>query len=128
MANQLFMTIIQALRRRQNRLPTTIGRQAPGYQPVGHQIDDDDLDDYYESEGSFGQKCSYAEAGRRMARRPRVWLQRHLTTPATFGQKASQDFGWYTVPPRVQTVTIAAFVILNILAMVSGYHAFTGNM
>ncbi|CAK7265056.1 hypothetical protein SEPCBS57363_001387 [Sporothrix epigloea] len=128
MANRLLMTLIQALRRRQNRLPTTIGRQAPGYQPVRDQIDDDELDEYDESEGAFGQKRSYAEAGRRMARRPRVWLQRHLTTPATFGQKASQDFGWYTVPPRVQTVTIAAFVILNIFAMVSGYHAFTGNM
>ncbi|CAK7211544.1 hypothetical protein SCUCBS95973_001151 [Sporothrix curviconia] len=132
MANQLFMTVAQKIRRRRNGLTPTVGRQTPGYQPVGDAYDDDnddddDLDEYHEGEGS-GQKGSYAKAGHSLARRPRVWLQRHLTTPATFGWKTSQDFGWYTVPPRVQTVTITIFVVMNIAASVCGYHAFTGNM
>ncbi|CAK7270762.1 hypothetical protein SEPCBS119000_004252 [Sporothrix epigloea] len=128
MVNRLFKSVVQALRRRRNGLPPTIGRQTSAYHPVSQPVIDDDLDEYCESEDVFGSKNSYAEVGRSLARRPRVWLQRHLTTPATFGYKASQDFGWYTVPPRVQAVTIAGFIILNMLAMVSGYHAFTGNI
>ncbi|CAK7230732.1 hypothetical protein SEUCBS140593_007687 [Sporothrix eucalyptigena] len=128
MANRLYLTIAQKIRRRQNGLTPTVGRQTPGYQPVDEEDDDDDLDEFTEGEGSFNQKGSYAQAGHSLTRRPRIWLQRHLTTPATFGQKTSQDFGWYTVPPRIQTFTISVFVVINIMASVMGYHVFTGNM
>lgn len=131
------MTIAQKVRRRRrNGLTPTIGsrstRATTGHQSVDEEEDDnDDLDlDDLDAAGdeSYGQKQGYARTGHSLARRPRVWLQRYLTTPATFGQRCSQDFGWYTVPPRVQTVTLFIFVVMNIVACVHGYRIFTGNM
>ncbi len=61
-------------------------------------------------------------------RHPYVWLQRFILIPATFGYRTSQDFGWYTVPPRVQSLTILAFVLMNIAFCVHGYHVFPGNL
>ncbi len=57
-----------------------------------------------------------------------TWLKRHVTLPATFGHRSSQPFGWYTVPPRIQSITIAAFVIMNVVFCVHGYHVFPGNL
>lgn len=64
---------------------------------------------------------------RRALRWPRTRLQRYLTVPAAFGGRCSQDFGWYTVPPRVQTLTLGLFVLLNVVACVTEYRAFPGN-
>ena len=61
-------------------------------------------------------------------RTPSVWLGRHITLPATFGYRASQNFGWYTVPPRIQTLTILAFTVINIVLCVHGYRVFRGNL
>ncbi|OAA66568.1 plasma membrane ferric-chelate reductase [Niveomyces insectorum RCEF 264] len=62
-------------------------------------------------------------------RRPRVWLRRYVTLPATFGYRCAQAFfGWYTVPPRIQSLTIVAFVALNVATCVVGYKTFPGNM
>lgn len=59
---------------------------------------------------------------------PRQWIKRHITVPATFGQKSSQSFGWYTVPPRVQSLTLAAFVVMNVVFCCHGYWVFEGNL
>ncbi|KAH7020980.1 ferric reductase like transmembrane component-domain-containing protein [Microdochium trichocladiopsis] len=59
---------------------------------------------------------------------PHQWIKRYITIPATFGQKSSQSFGWYTVPPRVQTLTLATFVVMNIAFCCHGYWVFPGNM
>lgn len=59
---------------------------------------------------------------------PHVWLKRYVTVPATFGYKSSQDFGWYTVPPRVQSLTLFAFVIMNIVFCLHGYWIFPDNL
>lgn len=57
-----------------------------------------------------------------------VWLARHLTYPATFGYRCSQNVGWCTIPPRVQSLTILAFIIINIVFCIHGYRVFPGNM
>lgn len=63
-------------------------------------------------------------------RRPRLstWLKRYVTLPATFGYRSSQPFGWYTVPPRIQSLTILAFVVMNIVFCTQGYRVFPGNL
>ena len=56
-----------------------------------------------------------------------VWLRRNILTPATFGQRCVQDFGgWGTLPPRIQTLTLSLFVILNMLCSIHGYEIFEG--
>jgi hypothetical protein len=55
-------------------------------------------------------------------------LRKYIVVPATFGYKCSQNIGWCTVPPRVQSLTIAAFILLNIVLCSVQYHAFSENM
>ncbi|RYP05445.1 hypothetical protein DL764_003794 [Monosporascus ibericus] len=57
-----------------------------------------------------------------------IWLKRHVTLPATFGYRNAEPFGWYTVPPRIQSITILAFAIMNIVFCVHGYRVFPGNL
>ncbi|KAH8899108.1 ferric reductase like transmembrane component [Thozetella sp. PMI_491] len=57
-----------------------------------------------------------------------AWLRRHLIVPATFGYRAAQPFGWYTVPPRVQTLTLFAFVVLNVVLCAQRYRVFPDNL
>lgn len=140
--NHLYMNIAQMIRRRRRSglIPTIGSRTArstttTGYEQVNDGEENDDEDDLALDEidatgddSSYGQKQGYAQASHSLTRRPRVWLQRYLSTPATFGRRCSQDFGWYTVPPRVQSVTLLIFVILNIVSCIHGYHVFTDNM
>ncbi|KIH86530.1 plasma membrane ferric-chelate reductase [Sporothrix brasiliensis 5110] len=108
------------------------GRTTTGY----HQVDEEEAEDDDPVLGdidatgrdSYDQKQGMTPAGHSFARRPRVWLQRHLTMPATFGQRCSQDFGWYTVPPRVQSFTLLIFAIMNTVFCLHGYRVFTGNI
>ncbi|GKT41536.1 ferric/cupric reductase transmembrane component B [Colletotrichum spaethianum] len=53
-----------------------------------------------------------------------LWLKRYITVPATFGYRCSQNLGWCTIPPRVQSLTILAFIIVNIFFCVHGYIIF----
>ncbi|KAF4813621.1 Ferric/cupric reductase transmembrane component B [Colletotrichum siamense] len=56
-----------------------------------------------------------------------VWLKRTILTPATFGQRCVQDFGgWGTLPPRLQTLTLMLFLLLNVTCTVCGYRIFEG--
>ncbi|RGP79908.1 ferric reductase transmembrane component 5 [Fusarium longipes] len=55
------------------------------------------------------------------------WLKRNVIVPATFGRRCVQDFGsWGTLPPRIQTMTLALFVILNLVCSIHGYEIFEG--
>lgn len=60
--------------------------------------------------------------------RAAFWLRARLIVPAAFGYRKAQPFGWYTVPPRIESLTILAFVILNIVFTVHGYHVFPNNL
>ncbi|EPE06998.1 ferric-chelate reductase [Ophiostoma piceae UAMH 11346] len=136
MASRLFSAVSRRLRRRRNWLAPTIGNHKG---PSGGRYEQ--LQDTTNEEQPFESVNIDAEdnglqtdgnrlrqVGRHVASRPGVWLQRYVVLPATFGYKCAQDFGWYTVPPRVQTLTLAAFTAINIYACFTGYRVFTGNM
>lgn len=57
------------------------------------------------------------------------WVKGRVLTPATFGRRCAESYGpWGTVPPRVQSITIGLFVVLNIVTSIHGYRIFPGNM
>ncbi|KAG5659504.1 hypothetical protein KAF25_002063 [Fusarium avenaceum] len=56
-----------------------------------------------------------------------LWLKRNVLMPATLGRRCVQDFGgWGTLPPRIQTLTLVAFVLLNVACTLHGYRIFEG--
>ncbi|KZM23559.1 oxidoreductase [Ascochyta rabiei] len=59
---------------------------------------------------------------------PNTWLKRYITVPAAFGERCSQPVGWCTIPPRAQSLTIAAFIILNIVLCCASYRLTDGNL
>jgi hypothetical protein len=59
---------------------------------------------------------------------PNIWIKKYVTIPATFSNRCSQPYGWCTIPPRIQSLTIAAFVLLNILLCCSSYRLTLGNL
>ncbi|KAG9253709.1 ferric reductase like transmembrane component-domain-containing protein [Emericellopsis atlantica] len=59
----------------------------------------------------------------------RRWLKRNVQTPSTLGRRCAQDYGgWATVPPRIQSLTIGAFVVLNVWCSVHGYKIVPHNI
>ncbi|KAF1994177.1 ferric-chelate reductase-like protein [Amniculicola lignicola CBS 123094] len=59
---------------------------------------------------------------------PHALLKRYITVPATFGYRCSQNVGWCTIPPRVQTLTILSFLAINVIFCCSGYRLTDGNL
>lgn len=59
---------------------------------------------------------------------PYLWLERYVTVPATFGYKRSQNVGWCTIPTRVQSLAIAAFVLVNVVLCSCSYRVFENNI
>jgi predicted ferric reductase len=57
-----------------------------------------------------------------------AWLKRVITVPATFGNRCSQPYGWCTIPPRIQSLTILLFVLLNIALCTYTYQLTDGNL
>ncbi|PKS11020.1 hypothetical protein jhhlp_002779 [Lomentospora prolificans] len=59
---------------------------------------------------------------------PKLWLKRFITVPATFGYRCLQNVGWCTIPPRVESLIILLFIIINTVFCVIGYPIFDGNL
>ena len=59
---------------------------------------------------------------------PHSWLKRYITVPAAFGDRCSRPLGWCTIPPRAQTLTIVAFVVLNVVLCCTDYRLTDGNL
>ncbi|RYP74410.1 hypothetical protein DL771_003077 [Monosporascus sp. 5C6A] len=78
--------------------------------------------------GEPGEDSIPAASDARSQSRLSVWLKRHVTLPATFGYQNAEPFGWYTAPPRIQTITILAFAVMNIFFCIHGYRVFPGNL
>lgn len=55
-------------------------------------------------------------------------LKRYILVPATFGYRCLQNVGWCTIPPRIQSLTIFAFVVLNIVLCCISYPVFAANL
>lgn len=60
--------------------------------------------------------------------KPYALLKRYIIFPATFGYSCSQNVGWCTIPPRIQTLTIFSFVFLNTLLCCISYPVFSENL
>ncbi|XWX02378.1 hypothetical protein V2A60_010415 [Cordyceps javanica] len=56
------------------------------------------------------------------------WLQRKVLLPATFGHRCAQSIWWCTIPPRVQSLTLAVFALVNLVFCVHGYRLTTVNL
>lgn len=57
-----------------------------------------------------------------------LWLKRYITVPATFGYRCSQNLGWCTIPPRLQSLTLLAFLALNTFFCIHGYRFMDDNL
>jgi len=58
----------------------------------------------------------------------RLWVKRRLLTPATFSRHCQDPIGWYTIPPRLETVLLIAYLIVNFVFLFPGYDLFEGNL
>ncbi|KND87213.1 Ferric reductase transmembrane component 5 [Tolypocladium ophioglossoides CBS 100239] len=76
----------------------------------------------YHSRGLRHSLCST-----RIPKGSRAWLKRNLILPATFGYRCAQSVWWCTVPPRIQSLTILVFLIMNVAFTVRGYRVTSGN-
>ncbi|KAK1240407.1 hypothetical protein MKX07_004435 [Trichoderma sp. CBMAI-0711] len=56
------------------------------------------------------------------------WFRRNVTIPATFGYRCAQNVWWATIPSRIQTLTIAAFLLMNVVFCVHGYRIIDDNI
>ncbi|KAF4972129.1 hypothetical protein FZEAL_9661 [Fusarium zealandicum] len=56
------------------------------------------------------------------------WALNLITVPATFGDRCAQKVGWGTVPPRIQSLTLLAFLFINIVLSIHGYKIVPVNM
>ena len=56
------------------------------------------------------------------------WTKRNILLPATFGQHCSQNIWWCTIPPRVQSLTLTAFALMNVAFCFHGYKFTSVNL
>lgn len=75
-----------------------------------------------------GDESSGVKAERGTANLPHSILKRYISVPAAFGYRCSQPLGWCTIPPRAQTLTITAFVVLNTVLCCTDYRLTDGNL
>ncbi|KAH7309787.1 ferric-chelate reductase [Stachybotrys elegans] len=57
-----------------------------------------------------------------------TWFRHAVSLPATFGYRRAQSIWWCTIPPRLQTLTLLAFLFINVLFCIIGYDIFPGNI
>ncbi|KAL7941304.1 ferric reductase like transmembrane component domain-containing protein [Trichoderma barbatum] len=74
----------------------------------------------YCSRHSFDSVGVYTETG--------SWFKRNVAIPATFGYRCAQNAWWATIPPRIQTLTITVFLLMNIVFNVHGYRIIDENL
>jgi hypothetical protein len=55
------------------------------------------------------------------------FIQRHFILPETFGSYNSRSL-LFTIPHRIQSLTILAFIIINVVLCAVNYRLFTGNL
>ncbi|PTB72342.1 hypothetical protein M440DRAFT_1405738 [Trichoderma longibrachiatum ATCC 18648] len=74
----------------------------------------------YRSHQSFDMIGIWTETG--------SWFKRNVAIPATFGYRCAQNVWWVTIPSRIQTLTIAAFLVMNVVFCVHGYRIIDDNI
>lgn len=76
------------------------------------------------SEANFDRPRIYKPRFNRIRR----LLQRHVTLPALFGYRHQNPLGWCTVPTRIQTFLVFAFVAINLVLCSVTYRGFDRNI
>lgn len=58
----------------------------------------------------------------------RLWVRKILLLPATFGNHCQEPIGWCTIPPRLESVLLILYLVMNFIFMFPGYDFFVGNL
>lgn len=58
----------------------------------------------------------------------RLWYRRHLLLPAVFNGQCQEPIGWCTLPPRLESLLLALFLLMNFVFCFPGYRLFLGNL
>lgn len=58
----------------------------------------------------------------------RLWIRRQLLLPATFGNRCQDPVGLGSIPPRVESILLLLYLIMNFIFMFPGYDLFLGNL
>ncbi|RDL40881.1 uncharacterized protein BP5553_00860 [Venustampulla echinocandica] len=95
-------------------LITTIGKKEQHWQPI--------------PENNFSPGSAPAKWKTNIFSVPYTLMKRYITVPATFGVTHAQAIRWCTIPTRVQSLTIAVFVVVNIVLCSIDYYVFQYNM
>ncbi|OCF57482.1 hypothetical protein L486_04940 [Kwoniella mangroviensis CBS 10435] len=53
-----------------------------------------------------------------------TWWRKKVTTPALFGYRHSQPWGWVSIPTRLQSILIFLFLAINVIFTCVGYDLF----
>lgn len=57
-----------------------------------------------------------------------LWVRKTLTLPATFGKKQAEGVAYlYTIPPRLESIILGLYIIMNFVMCFPGYNLFVGN-
>ncbi|KXS93685.1 hypothetical protein AC578_8325 [Pseudocercospora eumusae] len=57
-----------------------------------------------------------------------LWIRKNLILPAAFRKHQSEAVGWsFTIPPRLESIVLALYVIMNFIMCFPGYNLFVGN-
>jgi len=57
-----------------------------------------------------------------------LWFRRRLLLPATFGGHCQDSAGFGTIPPRLETILLIVYLVMNIIFLFPGYELFEGNL
>ncbi|EXJ83520.1 hypothetical protein A1O1_07143 [Capronia coronata CBS 617.96] len=55
-------------------------------------------------------------------------IKQHVLIPAAFSRHCAEPLGWWIVPPRLQSLTILSFILLNTVLTFGHYDVFSGNL
>lgn len=58
----------------------------------------------------------------------RLWIRKRLLLPATFGKHCQDPIGWCTIPPRLESILLTLYLVINFIFMFPGYDLFEGNL
>lgn len=64
----------------------------------------------------------------RFRRHLRGAYKQHVLVPAAFSHHCAEPLGWWIVPPRLQSLTILIFVLLNLILSFGHYDVFSTNL
>jgi hypothetical protein len=71
---------------------------------------------------------SQSKKSRSILSKATALYRRHLGLPATFGYSHQQAKGWFTVPTRIQALTVWLWICLNVVACGQHYIAIDNNL